>query len=55
MEKKKYCLCITQRSHLFVIEKMAQLLDLEQIPTYFYLDWNAYGQPSQKEGTLLSG
>lgn len=29
------CLCITQRSHLFVIEKMAQLIDLEQIPTYF--------------------
>ena len=28
-------LCITQRSHLFVIEKMAQLIDFEQIPIYF--------------------
>lgn len=36
-----FSLWITQRSHLFVIEKMAQLIDFEQISTYFYLDLNA--------------
>lgn len=36
-----FSLWITQRSHLFVIEKMAQLIDFEQILTYFYLDLNA--------------
>lgn len=33
-----FSLRITQRSHLFVTEKMAQLIDFEKIPTYFYLD-----------------
>lgn len=50
-----FSLWITQRSHLFVIEKMAQLIDFEQIPTHFYLDLNTYGQPSQNEGILLPG
>lgn len=35
-----FSLWITQRSHLFVIEKMAQLIDFEQIWTHFYLDLN---------------
>lgn len=35
-----FSLRITHRSHLFVIKQTAQLIDFEQILTYFYLDLN---------------
>lgn len=56
MNKKKqmFSLWITHRSHLFVIEKMAQLIDFKQILTYFYLDLNALWTANAERKHIIS-